>query len=492
MSLSGSTFCITGTLSRLRRDIEALLQQHGATVSSTVTTKTTHLLCNGNDHHNASKSSSKWVKAQSLGVTIVSEETVMAMIGLSEAGSGGGAGGHYEEVGVGPRPAPQPLTTDIANGQQVMVAERYVVKNIGGVYSCSCPSWKFQSKPSNARTCKHIQEIRGEAAERDRIGTLGEQAAAATSPNSKNRAAATNNPTISSESPAKKQKTSSSSVDASLFPGGLFVAANLMLANSWKPDKGSNYQYSDYLISEKLDGMRALWDGKQLVSRAGNKIHAPDFFTAGFPATTALDGELFSGRGQFQQTVSIARRQNGGEAWRSLKFVVFDAPSEPGGFEDRLATVFAVESDFVVVHPHEPCRDQQHLEAELARIENLGGEGLMLRKKQSAYRNGRTDDLLKVKTFVDDEAIVYGHQDGKGRHSGNMGALLCRLLKNNQVTTTEFKVGTGFSDDDRKNPPPVGSVITFRYFEMTKGGVPRFPSYLRMRPDIDTSRFAPL
>ena len=455
MSLAGATFCITGTLSRVRRDIESLLRQHGADLSSTVSARTTHLICN-----DPNSKTSKVQKAKSLGISIVSEETVMLMIGV-DAGTGAAAAAATEPVAA--------AVADIADGESVQVQGRdYVMKNVGGVYSCSCPGWRFQSKPIDVRTCKHLKELRGIAAEDARVG----QTPTTSSPKRKQ------SPAGDATESNKAQKS-----DNTIEIGGLFQASNLMLAHSWKPDK--NYTLSDFLISEKLDGMRALWDGQQLVSRQGNKIHAPDFFTAGFPSHMALDGELFRGRGQFQQTVSITRRLNGGEAWRDIQFVVFDAPSlSSQGFEDRLAAVFAIDSPFVVVHPHEPCRDQQHLEAELKRVEDLGGEGLMLRRSHSTYRFGRTEDLLKVKTFKDDEAIVYGHQPGKGRHNGRMGALLCRLRNN-----VEFKIGTGFSDEQRNDPPDIGSIVTFRYFEMTNAGVPRFPSYLRQRDDVDATEF---
>jgi DNA ligase-1 len=394
-----------------------------------------------------------------------------------------------EKIGKEPASKKVKLTTaDIADGESVPVpGKTHVMKNVGGVYSCTCSGWKFQSKKIDARTCKHLQEYCGTVAEQKRLGTVTEGSAAATS---------------------KKQQKSSSTEGSK----GLFEASNLMLAHAWDVDKHvptdygeSNISISTYSFqcckialssafvflsfyfvtsvwSEKLDGMRALWNGHQLVSRQGNPIDAPDFFIAGFPADMCLDGELFAGRAQFQHTVSIARRQNGGELWRELKFVVFDAPCNPGGFEERLAAV--VEAEFLVLHPHEPCRSAEHLQEELKRIEALGGEGLMMRRKQSAYKFGRSQVLLKVKTFKDDEAIVYGHQPGKGKHSGRMGALQCRLKGG-----VEFKVGTGFSDQERGNPPSIGAVITFRYFELTNAGVPRFPTFVRIRPDVNASAF---
>uniref|UniRef100_A0A6U2JEG2 DNA ligase OB-like domain-containing protein n=1 Tax=Pseudictyota dubia TaxID=2749911 RepID=A0A6U2JEG2_9STRA len=201
----------------------------------------------------------------------------------------------------------------------------------------------------------------------------------------------------------------------------------------------------------------------------------------------ALDGELFAGRGRFQHTVSVVRRQNAGELWRGIKFIVFDAPSIDGaGFEARLAAAAAVVNplEFVDMLPHVECRGRSHLEEELQRIEKLNGEGVMMRKKNSHYVPGRTTELLKVKTFLDDEAIVVGIQAGKGRNKGRMGALECKLRNGK-----EFRVGSGFSDVERKNPPSVGDVITVRYFELTKAGVPRFPTFMRIRKDVGASEF---
>lgn len=281
---------------------------------------------------------------------------------------------------------------------------------------------------------------------------------------------------MTDSTPRKKRKTEPEYVS--------FSSSNLMLAHTWD---AKQYQPQDFLMSEKLDGMRALWDGRKLVSRGGNKIHAPKFFIDKFPTHVALDGELFAGRGQFKKTVSIARRHDGGNLWRSLKFIVFDAPSVPGGFESRLAQAKTATShlEFVEIHPHIACRDLDHLTEELQRVEKLDGEGLMMRKKMSPYHHGRSKDLLKVKTFKDDEAIVYAHAGGNGKHMGRMGALLCRLRSG-----VEFKVGSGFSDKERKNPPVPGTVITFRYFEFSQSsGRPRFPVFVRIRSDMNEADF---
>jgi len=95
------------------------------------------------------------------------------------------------------------------------------------------------------------------------------------------------------------------------------------------------------------------------------------------------------------------------------------------------------------------------------------------------YVGSRSSSLLKVKTFSDAEAVVIAHEKGKGKHKNRLGALAVQ-----NADGIQFSVGTGLSDKERENPPPIGSVITYRYQELTDGGVPRFPSYVGIRIDI--------
>ncbi len=329
---------------------------------------------------------------------------------------------------------------DLQDGESMKMqgsgAKPYVLKNIGGVYSCTCPAWRNQSEPIERRTCKHLRKLRGEEAERERLGTeLAPRPAA---------------------SAGKKE------------------GPPLLLAQTWD----NTTDLTDWWMSEKLDGLRAFWDGKQFLSRQGNLFHAPDWFVAGLPAEP-LDGELWIGRKQFQRTVSIVRRQDKSELWKEVRFLVFDAPGCDGGFEARLEylaeAIRAKRQPYAQLHEHQRCRGLSQIREELARVEALGGEGLMLRQPGSVYEIGRSFTLLKVKTFRDAEAIVLGHQPGKGRFKGLLGALAVQLPDG-----TEFSVGTGFSDAQRAAPPPAGSVITFRYQELSDGGVPRFPSFVRV------------
>jgi len=334
---------------------------------------------------------------------------------------------------------------DLQDGETIEMqgsaAKPYVLKNTGGVYSCSCPAWRNQSTAIEKRTCKYLRKLRGDAAEEARLGGA---------------------------LPQRPVKTAGGQ-------GGEDSGPPLLLAETW--DNATDL--TDWWLSEKLDGVRAYWNGKQFLSRQGNQYHAPEWFIEGLP-TVPLDGELWIDRKKFQRTVSIVRRQDKSDLWKEVRFLVFDAPAAAGGFEDRLACVQEAlarrAAQFARQHAHERCRSLEALRAELRRIEALGGEGLMLRQPGSQYVAGRSTTLLKVKTFLDAEATVIGHQAGAGRHKGRMGALLVRLPDG-----TEFAIGTGFSDRERESPPAVGATVTFRYQELSEAGVPRFPSWVGVR-----------
>lgn len=336
---------------------------------------------------------------------------------------------------------------DLADGESVEVqgsgSKPYVIKNTGGVYSCSCPAWRNQSAGTERRTCKHIRKLRGDAAEEARVGGA---------------------------LPARPVKAAAGGEEAGGPP--------VLLAEVWD----NALDLTGWWMSEKLDGVRAYWDGKQLLSRQGNLYHAPDWFLAGFPRTP-LDGELWVARKAFQRTVGIVRRQDKSDHWKDVRYLVFDAPVKAGSFEERLAflkTGFAARKPaYATLHDHVACRGLDHLREELKRVEALGGEGLMLRRPGSHYVTGRSATLLKVKSFRDAEAVVVGHEPGKGKHAGRLGALVVRL-----ASGKTFSVGTGFTDKERANPPPVGATITFRYQELSDGGVPRFPSFVRVRTDV--------
>lgn len=234
---------------------------------------------------------------------------------------------------------------------------------------------------------------------------------------------------------------------------------------------------SGWLMSEKLDGIRGYWDGHRLLSRNGIPFNPPPGFTENFPEFP-IEGEIWGGRGTFESTVSIVRRQDSDPAWLTLKFAVFDAPSIDGGFETRLALAAA----WFALHPaphafvieHRPAGTEERLRWELERVEQAGGEGLILRKSESFYTVGRSPDVLKVKSYSDREGLVVERIFDNEETRVRLSSLLVELPE----SKIRFKIGTGFSDQARRDPPPVGAMITFKHYGYYDSGVPRFPSYL--------------
>lgn len=235
-----------------------------------------------------------------------------------------------------------------------------------------------------------------------------------------------------------------------------------------------------FLISEKYDGVRGLWDGQTLRTRAGNVIAAPAWFMARLPQQ-ALDGELWIARGQFEKLSGIVRKTAPlDDEWRQIKYMVFELPNAPGTFAERYAEIqrIAAQAGFEQLVAVEQFRikDNAALKRKLADIVRAGGEGLMLHRADALYTTGRNDALLKLKPLDDAEATVIGHVAGKGKYEGKMGAL--------QVETADgkrFQIGTGFTDAVRANPPAIGTSVTYTYRGLTKNGLPRFASFLRVR-----------
>jgi len=254
------------------------------------------------------------------------------------------------------------------------------------------------------------------------------------------------------------------------------AAPELILLKPYRPEM----QIDGWLMSEKLDGVRAYWDGSQLLSRQGNRFHAPDWFRAQLPPFE-LDGELWIGRGRFEQTLSIVSSEQANADWSQIHYHIFELPQAQGGLLQRLSKLQQYLSRHQPSHlhliPQRSCRDRRQLLQTLSQIEAAGGEGLVLRNPLSPYHTGRSDDALKVKSFEDMEAKVIGYSAGKGKYAGKTGALRVEIEGG-----IRFLIGSGLSDQQRSEPPPIGSTITFKYQGYTVNGIPRFASFLRMRP----------
>ena len=270
----------------------------------------------------------------------------------------------------------------------------------------------------------------------------------------------------------------------------LWLALLLPEAYAQKPDVFLLKTYDGsqdvvgWVMSEKLDGVRGVWDGRRLLSRNGQVLHAPTWFTRDFPPF-ALDGELWSKRADFENIVSIVRTKMPDARWEQLRYHVFEVPQQVGGLSDRLAVLRDYlrqrPSERIVIVPQIRVNAAAELTGFLAKVSADGGEGVVVRDPARPYKTGRLSSALKVKNHLDTECVVREILPGKGKYTGQMGALRCEMADGNQVN-----IGSGFSDALRAQPPPMGSVITFKYYGLTKKGRPRFPVYLRIRIDGDS------
>jgi hypothetical protein len=272
---------------------------------------------------------------------------------------------------------------------------------------------------------------------------------------------------------------------------GASDGSQVMLAKKWTDGDDP----TGWMMSEKLDGMRAYWSGENFFTRNGNQVHTPEWFIEDLPPSP-LDGELWLGRGQFQKCMSILRKSEPTQDWQYVKYLVFDAPKQelddgsPAPFEERLEHIKSVvgpgKTKYARAVGHRACKGQQDLEDCLRKVEAAGGEGLMLRKPNSLYEWKRSSTLLKVKTFSDEEAVVISVEKGKAgsKNAQVMGALVCKSPDGRQ-----FNVGSGFTDAQRRNPPAVGSIITYRYQELSNSLNPRFPTFVGERGDLDWDKY---
>jgi DNA ligase-1 len=258
----------------------------------------------------------------------------------------------------------------------------------------------------------------------------------------------------------------------------------IQLATPYQVESKTPIKISEYFISEKLDGIRGYWNGKNLLTRGGNHIHTPKWFTQGWPKTY-LDGELWSKRSEFEKISSCVRKHAPQQkitisCWQKIRFMVFDLPKHSGTFSERIkqmkAEVAITDNHYWQVIKQEKVNSLAILNQRLADVVEKGGEGLMLHHQAAYYKIGRSQDLIKLKQYDDSEAIVVAYIAGKGKYKNMMGSIRVKMKSG-----LLFKIGSGFTDEQRKNPPKIGSTITFKYIGKTARGVPKFASFLRVR-----------
>ena len=244
---------------------------------------------------------------------------------------------------------------------------------------------------------------------------------------------------------------------------------NLFLLNKYNED----INVTGWYMSEKLDGVRAFWDGTKLISRGGKIFNAPKFFTKDFPSYK-LDGELWTKRGDFANISSIVRQKKLHKGWEQISYNIFEVPDADGNLTKRLSLV--KENKYVKLIKQIKIKDKLHLDKFLKEIEKKGGEGVVVRDASLPYYTGRNNNALKVKRYIDDECEVVGYNKGHGKYDGLLGSISCRM-KNMQI----IKIGSGFDENQRVTPPKIGTIITFKYYGLTSKGNPRFPVFLRVR-----------
>jgi DNA ligase-1 len=255
-------------------------------------------------------------------------------------------------------------------------------------------------------------------------------------------------------------------------------ASGVLLARIAEPEVDP----SGFLVSEKFDGVRALWDGRTLRSRMGKVLDAPRDFVERLPPE-ALDGELWLGRNRFDEVSALVRRRRPAPgAWREVQYLVFEMQRAGGRFDERVerirAIVERVQWPQLQAVQQDVVADRAELKARLHAVLEAGGEGLMLHRADAPNLGGRSEVLLKLKPVHDDDALVIGHTPGQGRLDGLLGALQVR-----NADGVVFLVGSGFTEAERRAPPPVGALIVYRFRGQTSHGVPRFASFVR-RSDV--------
>lgn len=246
-------------------------------------------------------------------------------------------------------------------------------------------------------------------------------------------------------------------------------------------DYTGNEDVSGWVVSEKLDGIRGYWDGKHLLTRKGLQINPPPWFTRNFPPFE-LDGELWSGRGEYEFIQSVVLDKTPGDGWEKITYNIFEVPNQKGDFFSRLKKAeewFVAHPDPVVrIIPQILIRERSDLDRIFREVESKGGEGVVVRDPKPEYHTGRSASILKVKQAHDMEAKVIAVNPGKGKYADAMGSLTVELENG-----VRFRLGTGFTDQVRHHPPLKGSIVTFRYHGFTKNGIPKFASFMRVRSD---------
>lgn len=265
-------------------------------------------------------------------------------------------------------------------------------------------------------------------------------------------------------------------------------------------ESSQNINFNNFVMSEKLDGVRAIFDRKTIKTRSGRKICPPQFWLKEFENLNEikLDGELWIARGKFGEISSAVAKFSGdkcdnnnkSDIWQEISYNIFDSDicenKSIKNCEKILKEKFK-NFKYIKIIEQKEAKNKENIDKFFNEIIKKGGEGIILRENLPKDFNNRI--AYKYKPFYDAECIVKEHIKGKGKNSGKLGSILCEMNIKDlpqfrdsiESQIINFKIGTGFNETQRKNPPKIGEKIQFRYNELTKNNIPRFAVFIRIR-----------
>lgn len=280
-------------------------------------------------------------------------------------------------------------------------------------------------------------------------------------------------------------------VDA-IIEGGIIP----MLAKKFE-DHEEDLQYPVY-VQPKLDGARmlAVFDHEGCVtlwSRTRKEItsvpHIAKYLEMLKLKNIVLDGELYFHKlnKDFEKLMSAARKQNPSPESAMLEYHIYDTVLG-AGFEARLKQLYNIlENALPPIHIVEThtAKSKEDIERFQERFIASGYEGAMIRQPNVKYENKRSSQLLKLKTFQDDEFEIINLEEGRGKLAGHCGAFVCQTKSGDVFNVKMAGELSKLKEywDQGKNY--VGKMLTVKYQDLTAYGIPRFPVGVRIREDSD-------
>ncbi len=262
-----------------------------------------------------------------------------------------------------------------------------------------------------------------------------------------------------------------------------------MLAKNITITKACKLDLTKYFVQPKLDGVRASWDGKQLLSRTGKLFTPSENFLSRLPTPEDLakrsikiiEGELLytyvdnmSRLDRFSKTVSIVRSKSAD--WYNINMNFFDCVLANPWSSYTTRHRAMIGGNYRTVNNYF-VKDKEDLMRLYKDIIKYGQEGLMLKLKDGGYQGG-VRAVLKLKPKNDFEVKVVGVVEGLGKYKGMIGALKCLTEEG-----ASFNVGSGLNDEQRKQAHTmyINKYITVEHEGLGRAGRPRFPVFKSIR-----------